>query len=76
MRDWREKWVDEMGLIVTLSGEDRYFRLNQLKFRMGRDLTEQEVYQLRQCLRERFTPSNGQDGCKEAMDSMRTINGG
>lgn len=72
-RDWKEAWVDEMGLIVALSGEDRFFRLNKLKFRMGRELSEQEVHQLRACLRQRFTPTNGQHGCQEATSAVKEI---
>lgn len=74
-RDWKENYVDFMGLIVAQSGEERFKNLKLLKLAMDL-LTDEDKAAVKETLRQRFTPSNGQDGCEEAMDSMRTINGG
>jgi len=70
-RDWRELWVDRMGLIVALSGKERFDMLEAFKLRMFVELTLAEQEQLRECLRQRFTPSNGNDGCQSATESVR-----
>ena len=61
-RDWKEAWVDRMGLIVTLSGQDRFMRLKKFKADMVHDLTPGQIVDLRICLRERFSPSNAMTG--------------
>jgi len=57
-RDWKEKWVDQMGLIVALAGEQRFKRLESFKLAMSVALTEDQCEELRECLRQRFTPSS------------------
>lgn len=71
-RDWKEFWVDDMGLIVALSGEARFERLRKFKALMQR-LTEAEQRELGDCLRQRFTPSNGDSGCQEATSSVKEV---
>lgn len=70
-RDWKEDWVDRMGLIVALSGEARFQCLVLFKLDMATKLSEAECRELRVCLRKRFMPTNGQDGCQEAVKSVR-----
>jgi hypothetical protein len=70
-RDWREPWVDRMGLIVALSGKKRFDMLADFKRRMLSELTPSECDALRECLRQRFTPSNGSDGCQSATEAVR-----
>lgn len=69
-RDWKEEWVDRMGLIVTLSGEDRFAALEKFKSDMVK-LGKGDRWSLQDCLRHRFTPSNGQDGCQSATDAVK-----
>jgi hypothetical protein len=57
-RDWKEAWVDHMGLIVALSGNARFAMLDAFKLKMFVDLTPDEQAELRDCLRRRFTPSS------------------
>jgi hypothetical protein len=71
-RDWKEPYVDRMGLIVALSGQHRFQKLSELKKDMS-SLPASQQSELKECLRQRFTPTNGQDGCSEAMASMRSI---
>lgn len=35
MKDWKESWIDWMGLIVALSGEKRFYELETFKLRMN-----------------------------------------
>lgn len=56
-RDWKEHWVDRMGLIVALHGKARFDALDAFKLKMFVELTVDEQAQLRACLRQRFTPS-------------------
>lgn len=71
-RDWKEEWVERMGLIVALSGDYRFKQLAKMKGDMAVRLSQQEVAELKECLRRRFTPSNGNDGCREATQSVRS----
>jgi len=64
-RDWKEAYVDQMGLIVALSGRDRFVQMEFLKDQM-RQLPETQQAELKECLRQRFTPSGGRDGCQSA----------
>jgi len=57
-RDWREAWVDKMGLIVALHGEQRFKRLEAFKLEMFVELTPDQCAELKECLRQRFTPSS------------------
>lgn len=56
-RNWTEDWIEEMGLIVALHGEARFARLISFKQRM-RCLAPEKAFELRECLRQRFTPSS------------------
>lgn len=71
-RDWKEPWVDRMGLVVALSGEDRFTHLQRLKRDMAPLAPEQQA-ELRECFRQRFTPSNGADGCQSATQAVREV---
>jgi hypothetical protein len=57
-RDWKEAWVDQMGLIVALSGANRFDLLNQFKAAMMSRLSSEQRDELVECLRQRFTPSS------------------
>lgn len=72
-RDWRETWVDEMGLIVALSSDARFQKLSVFKQKMAKELTVEQQAQLRICLRQRFTPSNGQNGCQGATAAVKGV---
>lgn len=74
IKNWIEDWIDEMGLIVALSGNERFNKI--AKFKCARKfLSEKGQQKLDEAIRKRFTPSNGEDGCKTAMDSVkRSIN--
>lgn len=72
-RDWKEEWVDRMGLIVALSGEHRFERLDSLKKDM-KQLSEDKVKELKYCFKQRFTPSHSAgdiyEGCETATKSV------
>lgn len=68
-RDWKEAYVDQMGLIVALSGKDRFVQMEFLKERM-RELPESQQVELKECLRQRFTPSGSHTGCKSATEAV------
>lgn len=72
IRDWKEAWVDEMGLIVALSGTQRFERVDRFNVKMKLLSTEQRE-ELKECLRQRFTPTNGKDGCQEATESVQLV---
>lgn len=72
-RDWKEGWIDQMGLIVALGGEHRFNKLRQFKDDMARYLTPEERSELKEALRQRFTPTNGQDGCSSAMEAVKDV---
>lgn len=57
-RDWKEAWVDEMGLVVALSGKARFEAMDAFKLKMFVTLTPEAIAELRECLRQRFTPSS------------------
>ncbi len=58
VRDWKEAWVDEMGLVIALSGKARFEAMDAFKLRMFVTLTPEAIVELRECLRQRFTPSS------------------
>lgn len=70
-RDWKEFWVDEMGLIVALDGNKRFELMADFKLRMVFELSPNEQSELKDCLRKRFTPSNGDNGCQSATQAVR-----
>lgn len=72
LRDWKEVYVDRMGLIVALSGEDRFQKLTELKRDMVK-LPQALQMELMECLRQRFTPSNSDCGCQSATKSVRLV---
>lgn len=72
VRDWKEPFVDEMGLIVALSGQERFAKLAEFK-RKAATLSEHDQRLLKECLRQRFTPTNGNDGCASATDAVRQV---
>ena len=61
VRGWTEKWVDRMGLIVTLSGTARFAYLDKFKADMKVELTPEQIIELKVCLCERFTPGQHPD---------------
>lgn len=69
-QDWKENWIDQMGLIVALSGAERFRKLEVFMVEM-RLLSAPELAELKEALRQRFTPSNGQDGCQGATEAVR-----
>lgn len=76
-RDWKEAWIDEMGLIVALSGEDRFRRLSAFK---ARCLLLAPTYkaELSAALKQRFMPSSypenpPADGCRSGMDAINAV---
>ena len=68
-RDWKEVWIDKMGLIVALSGEQRFAKIEDFKASLAL-LSADDQAAVKQAMRQRFTPSNGQDGCSEATASI------
>ena len=56
-RDWREPWIDQMGLILTLSGRPRFVMMEAFKLKMLVELTPEQWIDLKEALRQRFTPS-------------------
>lgn len=70
VRDWKEEWVDRMGLIVALSGVERFQKLSEFK-RLAATLSATHRDELNECLRQRFTPTNGEDGCKSGTTAVR-----
>ena len=76
-RDWKERWIDEMGLIVALSGEVRFSTLASFKNRM-RTLPQADQESLRIALKQRFTPSSYStnnpsfNGCREGTVSVES----
>lgn len=73
IRDWKEEWIDEMGLIVALSGYDRFIRLGIFKLAVKHTLTEKQRGELKLAIKNRFTPTNGQDGCKSGMEAVKEV---
>lgn len=67
---WKEQWIDQMGLIVALSGDERFRKLAEFKTKM-RDLSLPDQVALKEAIRQRFTPTNGQDGCQSATEAVR-----
>lgn len=59
IRDWKEVWVDRMGLIVALDAERRFKALQELKAAMARELTQKQRSELLVTLAERFTSQRG-----------------
>lgn len=72
-RDWKEAWVDRMGLIVCLDGKERFAALDQFKRDMGFMLSNSQIAELKACIRDRFTPTNGGNGCQSATASVKAI---
>lgn len=76
-RDWKESWIDRMGLIVALSGNDRYVAIRRFKEDMATLESMAEVEALREAIRQRFTPSSyagdERDGCKSAMAAVKEV---
>lgn len=72
-RDWKEAWVDRMGLIVCLNGSLRFDAIREFKRDMGFFLSNDQISELKECLRKRFTPSNGENGCQSGTDSVRQV---
>lgn len=73
-RDWKEAWIDRMGLIVALSG---YVAIRRFKEDMATLESLAEVEALREAIRQRFTPSSyadaERDGCKSAMAAVKEV---
>jgi hypothetical protein len=74
-RDWKEEWVDRMGLIVCLSGSLRFDALREFKRDMGFKLSNAQIQELKACLKARFTPTNGEDGCQSGTSAVREVAG-
>ena len=60
-----------MGLIVALSGKHRFDMLEAFKLKMAVELSMEQFNELRECLRQRFTPSGGKDGCQLATQAVK-----
>lgn len=71
-RDWKESWIDEMAIIDKLQGKAKVERLSNFK-RVMALLPKLEQLQLKEALRQRFTPSNGQDGCQSATAAVKDV---
>lgn len=71
-RGWIAHCVDHMGLIVALSGERRFEEMRKLNEKLM-TLTPERRAQIKEILRQRFTPTNGQDGCQSAMAAVKEI---
>lgn len=69
-KPWQEVLVDKMGLIVALGGEERYARMAELKTILTA-LPSDKRFEIENILRERFTPTNGSDGCHGGTDAVR-----
>lgn len=74
-RDWKEEWIDEMGLIVALSGKERFTKLSIFRIKMRALLSPVDQDALKEALRQRFTPTNGMDGCQEATAAVKEVVG-
>lgn len=77
-RDWKEKWVDEMGLIVALSAPERFTRLDDFKHRLNQ-LPPEQRQEVRWAVAKRFTPSSTRSsseefkGCRSATEVIEEI---
>lgn len=69
-RPWKEEFVDHMGLVVALSGNRRFSELKKLKERIDA-LPDNQREEIKQAIRQRFTPTNGTDGCCGAMAAVK-----
>jgi hypothetical protein len=69
--DWREPWIDRMGLIVALGGEERFTHLRAFKKDMRVKLTVDERQALKAAIQARFTPTNGEDGCASGVSAVK-----
>lgn len=73
--DWKEDWVDQMGLIGALSGTDRFNRLQEFKSRLT-ILSEERQSELMRYLALRFTPSSVKsdssefNGCRSGTEAI------
>lgn len=72
-KDWREIWVDRMGLIVALSGAERFDSLNKMKKDMAENLNPDQINIVKDVIRQRFTPTNGENGCQSATQAVKEI---
>lgn len=69
---WKEAFVDRMGLIVALSGDERHAKMRELVLDISR-LSGPLQAEVKETLRTRFTPTNGEDGCRSASEAVRAI---
>lgn len=72
IRDWKEAWIDRMGLIVALGGGHRFNELAQFKRDMSA-MSEREQAELKEAIRQRFTPTNGENGCQSGTEAIRKV---
>ena len=78
VQDWREKFIDEMGLIVALNGEERFTKLSLFKNRIN-DLNSNDRAEIKNLLKLRFTPSSINtnniefNGCRAGTESVEAV---
>lgn len=71
-QSWQEKLVDEMGLVVALSGESRFEAMKSLRLKIHQLSPAQQI-EIKAILKQRFTPTNGEDGCQSATRAVKII---
>lgn len=71
-KPWKEVFVDHMGLIVALGGERRFEEMRKLRLAIN-ELPVDKQAEVKECLRQRFTPTNGDDGCESATRAVRIV---
>lgn len=64
--------MDHMGLVVALGGEQRFTEMAKLSASIKLLSVEQQV-EVKETLRLRFTPTNGQDGCRSGTEAVNVI---
>lgn len=69
---WKEVFVDRMGLIVALSGQRRMEAMSALVSDI-RALPAGKAVEVKECLRLRFTPTNGGNGCQSATEAVKAV---
>lgn len=71
-KPWIEHYIDHMGLVVALSGVERFAEMKRLKDRIAL-LEVSKASEVREAIRLRFTPTNGQDGCQSGTAAVRDV---
>lgn len=71
-KPWIETWIDRMGLIVALNGEERFQQIYQFKVDLNR-LNHDMQTQVKEAIRLRFAPTNGNDGCVSGTMAVKEV---